>query len=177
MPGPALPATVVVPDLPAVAPYAPSAIMWVAVAVALAGLAAVVVIAVAAPSLVRQRVRPMRALLVAGAVMLVGIAAAALVDSAARREHAAARDDRRVAEKAARDTAARDIEDLYGVDLPDSPLLPVSSDAIGGPDEVVLPDGRRLECSYGTLGGIYELRCGGDDWDSEERLTPLGGTE
>lgn len=168
---------VVVPDIPALEPYSPSALIWAAVAVALVGLVGVVGTALAAPALVSRGARPMRGYLVAGAVLVVGIGAAALVQTLERNTYESERDEHWAVERAAQTEAAALVEELYGVDLPENPLLPVAPDEVGGPDEVVLPDGSRTDCFYGTLGGVYELRCGGDTWDASEPLAPLEEVE
>ena len=166
--------TVVVPEITVVSPYEMSPWVWVLIAVGVVGVLGVVAIALAAPGLAEHGIRPLGAVLGASVVMLGGLGGAAWVQTSEEAEHDAEVAAQFDAEIAARAEVESALEQWFGVDLPDNPLIPVYPDASTGPQEVRLADGRAAQCRIGSYGGTYEIRCGGDTWDAAEPLPAHG---
>ena len=164
---------VTVPDLGSIPPpYSPSGLVVVFGVIAIVGVVAFVVSVLSARRLTDRGVSPWRPFVATLAIVVVGVAAAATASVRDQAAHQAATDRYWDAQDAARARVVADLQGRFGVTLSDPFQVPLDKGAVQTVD-LVRADGTAATCWLGSHDDVYEIRCGGGDWDTSAALEPV----
>lgn len=163
---------VVVPDLdPPPPPYSPSALVIVLSVLAIAATVGFVWVALGARSL-SDRGLPI--LPVAGVALILFLGAVVAAAFVATREQAAHEEAQEASwrrEEAAGLQVAEDLEAWFGIEILE-PGRVIPSDARNRV-EIDRGDGPE-DCFVGAPDDVFEIRCGGDTWETATPIEPAG---